>query len=84
MRVVKGVKPKAPQILFCHFNLKPCLVSMSIYYFYHRVCSVPVAPLKRDERSLEPRGGFCHPEAHFSPSFSNHGNIFQMGYHLFV
>ena len=33
-RVDKGVKPKAPQILQCLLDLKPCFVSMSVRLFF--------------------------------------------------
>ena len=45
--------------------------------------SVPVAPLKKDERSLE-EVGRRYPEAHPPPDFSDHGNIFQTRYQLFA
>ena len=48
-----------------------------------KIGSVPVTPLKRDERSLE-EVGRRYPEAHTPPDFSDHGNIFQTTYQLFA
>ena len=47
------------------------------------VGSVPVAPLKRDGRSLE-EVERRYPEAHPPPDFSDHGNIFRTRYQLFA